>query len=164
MIKLIVLDVDGCLTDCKMIYSPDGLVLKNFNAKDGLGIRSWQHLGRKVAIISGGKAKAIENRANDLGIEYIYMREWDKLERLQDIIKQEGIALENVAVIGDDMNDYKMMKQVGLSFAPSDAVKFIQDHVDVVVNSKGGDGAVRDMIDYIIKQENLTYEYLKLWS
>ncbi|CAA6809132.1 MAG: 3-deoxy-D-manno-octulosonate 8-phosphate phosphatase (EC [uncultured Campylobacterales bacterium] len=164
MIKLIVLDVDGCLTDCKMIYTDNGLSAKHFNAKDGLGMRSWLHLGRKIAIISGGKSGAIEKRANDLGVNYIYMREWDKLTRLKEIVKKENISLDNVAVIGDDMNDYKMMKAVGKTYAPSDAVEFIRDYVDTVVSSRGGEGAIRDMIEDLIKQEDLFSEYIKLWN
>ena len=155
MIELIVLDVDGTLTDGKIIYNSNGDELKHFDVKDGLAIASWtKKLNKKVAIITGRKSNLVEKRAKELGINYIFQNVDNKDEVLAEIIKKENLSLEEVAGIGDDLNDYKMLKKVGLSFCVNDAVIDIKNLVDVVSKYNGGCGAVRDMIEYILKKDN----------
>ncbi|NPA82719.1 MAG: HAD hydrolase family protein [Epsilonproteobacteria bacterium] len=163
MIKLIVLDVDGCMTNGAISYLSNGDEMKSFNVKDGLAIASWIRMGRKAAIITGRVSSIVTRRAKELGICHLYQNVKDKKAKLDEIVKKENISLEEVAVIGDDLNDYKMLKEAGLSFAPADASFYIKNIVNVVLNKKGGEGAVREMIEYIIKKENLEEEFLRLW-
>lgn len=163
MIELIVLDVDGCLTDGSIIYSSDDEI-KSFNVKDGLAIYTWVKMGKKVAIITGRKSKVVEQRASELGVQYLFQGIKDKHELVKDIAQKERIALSQVAVIGDDLNDYKMLSLAGLSFAPADATNLIHDVVDVILNRAGGKGAVREMIEYIVKKDNLEREFVGFWK
>jgi len=155
MIELIILDVDGTLTDGKIIYSSNGDELKNFDVKDGLAIATWiKKLNKKVAIITGRKSKLVEKRAKELGIIHIYQGVDNKDEIILNILKEENITWENTAAIGDDLNDYKMLKKVELSFAVGDAVDDIKSLVNIVCKKNGGDGAVREMIEYILEYDS----------
>jgi len=163
MIKLIVIDVDGTLTDGKIYYSNSGDEIKAFNIKDGLMIKSWNALGKKSAIITGRHSKIVEKRAKELDIEFIRQGIKNKAEELQKIMKELDISYDEVAIIGDDMNDFSMLKLVKKSFAPYDASSFIYDFVKYPLNKKGGEGAVAEMIEILLKEENLYNEFLKLW-
>ena len=163
MIELIVLDVDGCLTDGKITYTNKGDEIKSFNAKDGLAITTWVRMGKKVAIITGRNSEIVERRAKELGIIHLHQGIKNKLEVLDQIIKKEDLKYENIAAIGDDLNDYAMLKSVGYSYAPLNAVDDIKDLVDVVCDRDGGDGAVRFMIDDIVSKDALKEEFLSLW-
>ncbi len=164
MIELIVLDVDGCLSDGKITYTNHGEEIKSFNVKDGLAIASWIKLGKKVAIITGRSSKIVEKRAGELGIEYYFQGVKNKLEKLDELLDSLELKRENVAAVGDDFNDYKMLKIVGKSFTPKDGISELKDMVDVVLSINGGDGAVREMIDMIIKEDNkLQKRFLELW-
>jgi len=160
---LIVLDVDGCLTDGKIVYTASGDELKSFNAKDGFAIVQWLSLGGKVAIITGRNSTIVAERAKELGIDYCYQGVKDKLSTLISLCELLHISFDNVAAIGDDLNDAKVLKSVKLSFAPSDAIGHIRKIVDVVLTKNGGDGAVREMIEMLIRQEGLQEEYLSRW-
>ncbi len=156
MIKLIVLDVDGTLTNGDISYTNNNEELKTFNVKDGLAVASWtKKLSKKAAIITGRESKIVEKRATELGITHLFQKIDNKEEVLQAILDQEQISWDEVAAIGDDLNDLKMLKKVGLSFAPNDAVEYIQQRVNVVTASKGGEGAVREMVEYILQYDNL---------
>ncbi len=156
MIELIILDVDGTLTDGSIIYSNNGDELKNFDVKDGLAVASWtKKLGKKAAIITGRKSLLVERRAKELGITHLYQGYDNKDEILQKILKEENLTWEQTAAIGDDLNDYKMLKKVGLSFAVGDAVDDIKSMVNIVCKKNGGNGAVREMIEYIIQEDQL---------
>ncbi len=161
MIELIVLDVDGTLTDGKIIYTSNGDELKQFqeskafDVKDGLAIASWtKKFNKKVAIITGRNSKLVEQRAKELGITHLFQGVDNKDEILENILKEEKISWEQVAAIGDDLNDYKMLNKAGLSFAVNDAVDDIKSLVDIVCSKNGGCGAVREMIEYILKHNN----------
>ncbi len=163
MIKLLVLDVDGCLTDGKITYNSDGLELKSFDAKDGLAIASWIRLGLEVAIITGRSSTIVQKRAKELGIESIYQGIKDKGAKLQEILRAKDLSLDNVAAIGDDLNDLMMLRSVKLSFSPKDGAKEIKEIVDIVLDRDGGRGAVREMIEFILKKEDRYGEFLELW-
>ncbi len=163
MIELIVIDVDGTLTDGKILYSSEGAEIKAFNIKDGLMIKSWNMLGKKSAIITGRVSNMVERRAKELSITYIEQGIRNKEEKLKEICEKENISLKNVAVIGDDMNDYGMMKNVKRTFAPFDANPFIYDFVSDPLTKKGGEGAVAEMIEILLKEENLYDKFLDLW-
>lgn len=155
-IKLLVLDVDGVLTDGGMYFTENGDQFKKYNTKDGMAIL---HLTKKqypVAIISSGfKAQSVIKRAEMLGIEYCYVNREPKIVTLNSICDELNLSLENVAFIGDDINDLEVLKKVGFSACPCDAVQVVKSVVDVVLNSKGGEGCVRELIDFYILDEPL---------
>lgn len=161
MIELLVLDVDGCLSDGLVTYTDENTQLKSFNVKDGLGIVSWIKLGKKVAIITGRSSSIVEKRAKELGIIHVYQGIKHKDKILDEILQKEHLSYENVAVIGDDMNDLKILKKAKRSFTPKDGMMAL--HVDTVLSKNGGFGAVREMIDILINEQNLQEEFLKLW-
>ena len=163
MIKLLVLDVDGCLTDGKIIYSNSGEESKNFNVKDGFAITNWIKLGGQVVIITGRESKLVEHRAKELGIQYLFQKVKDKRSVLEKLLQELGLTLSEVAAIGDELNDYKLLQSVGKSFTPNDGAEYVKNIVDVVLTCKGGEGAVREMIDIVVKENNQLEEYLGLW-
>jgi len=163
-IKLLILDVDGTMTSGKITYSNSGEEFKSFCVKDGLAIASWIRLGRSVAIITGRESKIVAKRAQELGIEHFYQKVKDKASKAEEILKELNITWENVASIGDDLNDYSMLKSSKLSFAPANANDYIKDRVSNVLTINGGSGAIREMIEYILKQENAYEEFLSLWG
>ena len=163
MIELLVLDVDGCLTDGKIIYTEKGDEIKAFNVKDGLAIKSWQRLGKEVAIITGRKSDIVRRRAEELGISHLFQGVKDKESKLAELVSELGIALENVAAIGDDLNDYKMLRSVGASFAPANASHYVKECVGTVLSRDGGDAAVREMIETIVKGQGEEEAFLAFW-
>lgn len=163
-IELIVLDVDGTMSNSHITYTDSGDEIKSFNVKDGLAIVSWMRLGKKVAIITGRKSKIVEKRARELNIEHYYQGCDDKLAQLQELLEKFNLSMENVASIGDDLNDYKMLQASKISFVPSDASSYVDKIASVILTHRGGDGAVREMIEYLIKKEGLEKRFLELWA
>lgn len=164
MIELIVLDVDGTLTDGKITYSLSGEEIKSFDVSDGLAISVWtKNFGKKAAIITGRNSLIVERRAKELNITHIYQGIKNKQEVLEDILKKEGLSWSQVAVIGDDLNDYKMLKKAALSFTPANGTQYLKDFVNVICKNKGGEGAVREMLEYIFKQDGLEEDFLNAW-
>ncbi|MCF6330566.1 MAG: HAD hydrolase family protein [Sulfurimonas sp.] len=163
MIKLIVLDVDGCLSDGSLIYTSDGIELKAFNVKDGLGITTWIKIGNDVAIITGKNSKMVQRRAEELGIKHCYQGIKNKGEVLKKLINSLGLKNYEVSAIGDDLNDYAMLKLVGKSFTPNDGVDDIKGIVNFVLSRNGGDGAVREMIDILVEQNDQKDDFLGVW-
>jgi len=163
MIKLIVLDVDGCLTDGKIIYSADGIESKNFNVKDGLAIATWIRMGNQVAIITGRQSDIVKRRADELGIQHLFQGIKDKDRVLRELVESLSLKFYEVSAIGDDLNDYNMLAQVGKSFTPSDGVKEIKELVNNVLTHSGGDGAVREMIDTLVDDNDQREKFLSFW-
>ncbi|RRS29849.1 MAG: 3-deoxy-D-manno-octulosonate 8-phosphate phosphatase [Epsilonproteobacteria bacterium (ex Lamellibrachia satsuma)] len=163
-IELIVLDVDGTMTNSHITYSETGDEIKSFNVKDGLAIASWRRLGKQVAIITGRHSSIVARRAKELRIEYFYQGVDNKKEVLEDLLDKLELTLENVAAIGDDLNDLQMLKLAKISFVPRDASAYVDKIATVVLSKRGGDGAVREMIEHLIIKEGLEQEYLELWD
>ena len=163
MIKLIVLDVDGCLTDGKIIYDTNGMESKQFDVKDGLGVASWVKMGGKVAIITGRESEIVSKRAQELGVQYLFQGVRNKLATLQKLCENLKIQPYEVAAIGDDLNDYEMLLFVRQSFAPANAVEEIKKIVATRLTRGGGEGAVREMIDTIIDRNGQREQFLSLW-
>ena len=163
-IELIVLDVDGTLTDGKITYSQKGDEIKSFSVKDGLAIASWIKLGKQVAIITGRSSAIVERRAKELGIQHFYQGIHNKKEVLENLLKELNLSMENVASAGDDLNDYKMLKASKLAYVPADASHYVKQIADEVLSANGGDAAIREMIEKLIILENLEEEYLSLWQ
>jgi 3-deoxy-D-manno-octulosonate 8-phosphate phosphatase (KDO 8-P phosphatase) len=163
MIKLLVLDVDGCLSDGTLIYDANGVESKNFNVKDGLGITTWIKIGNQVAIITGRNSSIVQKRASELSIEHLYQGVRDKDRVLKEIVSSLGITLNEVAAIGDDLNDYNMLRLAGKSFTPLNGVKEIKEIADTILSYNGGDGAVREMIDILVEENQQKKEFMAVW-
>ena len=163
MIKLLVLDVDGCMTDGKIIYSNSGEESKNFHVKDGFAITNWIKLGGQAVIITGRESKLVEYRAKELGIQHLFQKVKDKKTVLENLLNELGLTLAEVAAIGDELNDYKLLQSVGKSFTPQDGASYVKEIVDVILTCKGGEGAIREMIDIVVKENNQLDQYLGLW-
>ncbi len=150
-IKLIVFDVDGVMTDGGMFYTEGGEEFKKFNAKDGLAIRRLQQRGLHTGIISHGYTiSMLQRRAERLHIGLLEVSQVPKLESLTRWCKDLGITPANVCFIGDDVNDEDILKAVGFSTCPADAVDDVKNMVHVVLSKKGGEGCVRELIDNYI--------------
>ncbi len=163
-IELIVLDVDGTMTDSRITYSANGDEIKSFNVKDGLAIASWRKLGKQVAIITGRSSEIVARRAKELHIEHFYQGIHNKKEILENLLEKLELTMDNVAAIGDDLNDMQMLKAAKISFVPRDASAYVDKIATVVLSKKGGDGAVREMIEQLIIKEGLESKYLELWD
>jgi len=154
-IKLLILDVDGVLTDGSIIYNDDGLETKVFNVKDGLGIRLLINAGIKVCIATGRSSKALDHRCRNLGIEHVFEGIKDKTTVLDSILDQTGISAEEIAFIGDDLVDLPLMRKVGLAIAVADAHETVLEHAEMIASAKGGAGAVREVCEAILKAQGL---------
>lgn len=148
-IKLFAMDVDGVLTDGGMFYSEAGEVLKKFNTRDGMGIELLRKKGIIPAIITKEKSEIVLKRAEKLKVEEVYIGVEDKLEVVKRLIKKYNLSFELVAYIGDDINDIPLLKKVGLSCCPFDAVDEVKKIANYVCKTKGGEGAVREVVDII---------------
>jgi 3-deoxy-D-manno-octulosonate 8-phosphate phosphatase (KDO 8-P phosphatase) len=147
-IKLLILDVDGTLTDGGIYIMEDGSQFKKFNSRDGMGIRLLQKAGIEVGIISNGKTTSmVQARADMLGMTRVYVGEAKKMDVLDAWMEEMGISLDQVGMVGDDINDLPVMEKVGLSACPADAVKAVREKADIVLQLKGGEGCVRELID-----------------
>ena len=153
-LKLLILDVDGVMTDAGMFFSENGDQIKKYNAKDGMAIMALKDLGVDVGIISSGfKLEMVKARAELLKIEHLYVGRDPKIDVLNAWCKKLSIDLSEVGIIGDDINDMQVMKSVGFSAAPADAVPVVKEQVDLVLQTKGGRGCVREFIDnYLLDQ------------
>jgi N-acylneuraminate cytidylyltransferase len=149
-IELLVTDVDGVLTDAGMYYGPDGEVSKKFNTRDGMGLGRWQQAGFKAAIMTSENTPIVKSRAAKLKIDLLFLGVKDKGKELDSLIKKEGLSLDQVAFIGDDINDLPALEKVGLSACPSDALEVVKKQVHYVCRQKGGGGCVREFIDLLM--------------
>jgi 3-deoxy-D-manno-octulosonate 8-phosphate phosphatase (KDO 8-P phosphatase) len=152
-IKLLILDVDGVMTDGRIIMDNEGKEIKNFNVLDGHGLKILQRHGIKVAILTGRKSKVVEYRAKDLGINDVYQGAFNKKEVFGKILKKHKLSASAVAFMGDDFVDIPVLKRVGFSAAVADAVDVVKKSVDYVTNHKGGYGAVREVCELILKAQ-----------
>ena len=161
MIKLVLLDVDGTLTDGGIYRGNNEEELKRFNVKDGYAIVNAQKLGIEFGIITGRKSELVEIRAKELKIKYLYQGISEKTVVLEEIIKKTGLTKGEIAYMGDDLNDLLIMKQVGLSGTPKDAVDEVIQVADFVSKKNGGSGAVREFIEHILKKDRKWEIFLK---
>jgi 3-deoxy-D-manno-octulosonate 8-phosphate phosphatase (KDO 8-P phosphatase) len=150
-IKLLLLDVDGVMTDGRIIFDSNGIESKFFNVKDGHGIKLLQRAGVEVGIVSGRSSQVVANRAAELGITRVFQGSLDKLAVYRQILAETGLADEQVAFMGDDVIDIPVMRRVGFSAAPADAVEEVLPHARFVARNRGGWGAVRELCDLILK-------------
>ncbi|MGL6100097.1 MAG: KdsC family phosphatase [Fusobacteriaceae bacterium] len=163
-IKKIVLDVDGTLTDGKLHIGNNGEELKSFSVKDGLAIVGAIQNGIDVCIVTGKKSQIVMNRAKELGITEIHQGISNKVEKLKEICENHGVSPENIAYMGDDLNDYSAIRFSGFTGAPSDACSDIIDIVDFISEKSGGDGAVREFIEIIMRKQKLWKNVVQKYS
>lgn len=155
-IKLLILDVDGVMTDGGMYYTESGDQIKKYNTKDGMAILKVQEKGIVCGIISSAFTdKMVRNRAEVLQIKHVYVGRDPKIDILKKWCEEMNLTMEEVAVIGDDINDLQLFQHVGLSACPKDAVQAIKKEADIVLTTNGGRGVIREFIDNILQTEPL---------
>ena len=154
-IKLLLLDVDGVMTDGRIIYFNDGGEAKAFDVKDGHGLKLIQRAGIKVGIITGRQSDIVARRAAELGIELVYQGAKDKMQPFMEILEKLGLKASEVAYVGDDLVDLPVMRLVGFSATVADASDDIKPYADLVTSRPGGRGAVREVCDLLLKQSSL---------
>lgn len=151
-IRLLILDVDGVLTDGRIGLTAQGDEIKFFFIQDGLAIRMAQRCGIQVAFLSGRRSEAVLRRARELGVETVVEGSRDKLQDLEAILAKLGLDAEQAAAMGDDLPDLPLLREVGFSAAPGDAAPEVLEAVDYVCRKKGGKGAVREVIEMVLKE------------
>ncbi|MBM4127915.1 MAG: HAD-IIIA family hydrolase [Nitrospira sp.] len=147
------MDVDGTLTDAGMYYSESGDEWKKFNTRDGMGIKLLQRVGLITAIVTQERTRLVARRAEKLAIPELHQGVMDKLSVLREMATRHGISLEQVAYIGDDVNDIEALQAVGLSASPADGLPQVLRVVKYVCRKKGGEGAVRELAEMILKAQ-----------
>lgn len=153
MYKLLVLDVDGTMTDGNVYMSDHGEIFKAFNIKDGYGIKHIvPQMKMETVIITGRKSEIVDRRAKELDIEYVFQGVADKLACLNSFVDELNIRLEEVVYIGDDVNDLECIEQVGLKCCPADAHSVIKSKADYIAKKNGGQGAIREVIDLLFEE------------
>ncbi len=150
-IRLFATDVDGVLTDAGMYYSESGDEWKKFNTRDGMGIKLLQKAGLVTAIVTQERTKLVARRAGKLAMPEVHQGVMDKLSVVREMATRYGLTLDQVAYIGDDVNDVEALKAVGFSACPADGLPQVLAVVDYVCRKKGGEGAVREVIDMILE-------------
>ena len=153
-IRLLVMDVDGVMTDGKITYTSDGQELKSFNIKDGLGIKRAQASGIETAIITGRTSPIVQRRARELGIAHLVQGREDKLAALSDLVGQLNLSLDQVAYIGDDLPDLTAIEAVKLGACPADAATEVKSKANWVSTRSGGDGCVRELCDLLVSHKS----------
>ena len=152
-IKLIITDIDGVWTDGGLYYTTDGLVMKRFQVKDGMGVNLAREKGIEVAIISGDASDIAVIRGQRLKIELIYNNIHEKKDVLDEICRLRNLKYEEIAFIGDDVNDISVLECVGFSASPKNGVKAVTSIVDYVCTKNGGEGAFRELVELIIEHK-----------
>ena len=164
-IKMVGFDVDGVLTDGRVIVHDDGLESKHFHSRDGLGIKILIRAGIEPVIITGRTSRVVEIRARDLGVSEIHQKVSDKWPVFEDILKRRGLTPAQAAFAGDDLIDLPILSRVGLALAPADACPEVKSRAHFISEARGGHGAARQMVEFILKgqgrwEEAVNY-YLK---
>jgi 3-deoxy-D-manno-octulosonate 8-phosphate phosphatase (KDO 8-P phosphatase) len=163
-IKLLLLDVDGVLTDGRIYYDAKGEEIKTFNSKDGLGLRLLMKAGIQVGIITARQSKALRHRCENLGIDLLFENVKDKASVLNRIAVRSGIGLQETAFVGDDLLDLPLFGKVLVAIAVADAHPVVREKADMVTQANGGAGAVREVCDAILKEKGLWGEIVARYT
>lgn len=153
-IRLLIFDVDGVLTDGRIVYTDGGVEIKAFDVRDGHGIKLVMRCGMDVALITARQSGVVDHRAKDLGIDIVYQGMKDKLKAFDEILDKKSLRPEAAAYVGDDIIDLPVLKRAGFSCAVSDAVDEVKEAVDYVASKPGGRGAVREICELILKAQS----------
>jgi 3-deoxy-D-manno-octulosonate 8-phosphate phosphatase (KDO 8-P phosphatase) len=154
-IKLLILDVDGVLTDNTLYIDDDGKETKRFNVSDGMGIALALRAGLEIALISGRRSKATEYRASDLKIKHLYLGETNKIKAYDELKRNLNLKDEEIAYVGDDILDVPILKKVALPISVKDANPIAKSFAKFITKANGGEGAVREVIDMILKSKKV---------
>ncbi|PKL48040.1 MAG: 3-deoxy-D-manno-octulosonate 8-phosphate phosphatase [Candidatus Riflebacteria bacterium HGW-Riflebacteria-2] len=154
-IKMLLFDCDGVMTDGHVVLGNDGLELKFFSAADGIGLKMWNKSGLLAGCITGRASQGLERRAAELKFDELHQKVTRKGDVLAEIIKKHGLTLEEVAYIGDDLNDLSVGTRVGLFFVPANHHPAVRPFADYVLSTRGGHGAVREAIDLMLDRKGL---------
>ena len=157
-IRLFATDVDGVLTDAGMYYAESGDEWKKFNTRDGMGLKLLQRAGIITAIVTQERTKLVARRAEKLAIPELHQGAMDKLTVIREMAARHGLSLKQVAYIGDDINDLETLKEVGFSATPADGMPQVAAVVDYICQKKGGEGAVREIIEMILEAQRSKVE------
>jgi 3-deoxy-D-manno-octulosonate 8-phosphate phosphatase (KDO 8-P phosphatase) len=152
-IRLLVLDVDGVLTDGGLFFGDDGQEYKMFNSRDGHGMRMLQDAGIPIAIITGRQSEVVKHRMENLGVAHVYQGQREKLPAFEALLQEVGLAAEQVAYVGDDVVDLPILTRVGLAIAVQDAHTLVKQHAHWTTPQGGGRGAVRDVCELILQAQ-----------
>jgi len=152
-IKLVAMDVDGVLTDAGMYYTESGDELKKFNTRDGMGVALVRQAGMKTAILTRESTELVRRRGAKMRIDHVFIGITDKLTQMKALLEELGLTLDQVAYIGDDVNDYELMCHVGLAAAVRDASRFPKSVAHLITEAKGGEGAVRELCEIILEAQ-----------
>jgi 3-deoxy-D-manno-octulosonate 8-phosphate phosphatase (KDO 8-P phosphatase) len=150
-IELLLLDVDGVLTDGGIVYTAGGDEIKRFHVRDGSGLKFWHGLGKRSAIVSGRSSQAVSRRAAELGIAPVFQGRSDKFPAFGAVLAQTGLRPEQVCAIGDDLPDLPVLRRCGLAVAVADACPEVRAAADYVTTTPGGHGAVREAVEWLLK-------------
>ena len=163
--ELVILDVDGVLTNGGLQFDNNGQEYKTFNSLDGHGIRMLLECGIQVAVITGRQSDLVKHRMSDLGVNLVYQGYRDKRPAFNELLEETGLAPDQIAYVGDDLPDLAIMKQTGFAIAVNNAHRFVKQHADWVTSVNGGSGAAREVTDFILNAKGLLDEkqasYLK---
>lgn len=159
-IRLVIFDVDGVLTDGRIIYNDDGVETKSFDVKDGHGMKLLMRAGIDCAIITARESKVVEHRAGNLGISLVYQGRKDKLGAFEEIRAKTGLKPSEIAYVGDDIIDLPVIKRSGFSAAVADAVEEVRERADYITKRPGGSGAAREVAELILKTQGKWDEIL----
>ena len=154
-IKLLLLDVDGVLTDGRITFTDDGRELKSFHSKDGVGLKLLQHMGIRAGIVTARTSPIVARRCKELGIDLIFEGVHVKADVLPAVVERTGLEPAEIAYMGDDLIDVGLMKKVALGIAPADAHEVVLAHADLVTTAIGGQACVREACDIILKARGL---------
>lgn len=154
-VKLLIIDVDGVLTDGGLFFDNRGEEYKRFNSLDGQGIRMALDAGIEIAVITGRQSQIVEHRMRDLGVGHVYQGSRNKLPVFEQLLRDAGLETGQVAYVGDDLPDLPIMRRVGFAIAVQNAHGFVKQHCDWVTSARGGDGAVREVTDFILHAQGL---------
>lgn len=154
-IKLVATDIDGVWTDAGMYYDNHNNQLKKFNANDGAGVLLLKTLNIPVCIVTGEETEIVRRRAEKLKINYLFQGCDNKCTQVESLCNELGISLDEVAYVGDDFNDVKLLRKVGISACPANASDYIKKEAKWTLEKKGGDGAFREFVERILKENNL---------
>jgi len=152
-IRLLILDVDGVLTDGRIIMNDNGQEIKHFDVKDGHGIKIMMRHGIDVVFLTGRRSEVVEHRARDLGVGEVHQGIWNKVEAFEEILRRRNLDRDHVAYVGDDVVDIALLKRVGFSVAVADASEDVKKTADYVTKKSGGRGAVREVCEIILKAQ-----------
>jgi 3-deoxy-D-manno-octulosonate 8-phosphate phosphatase (KDO 8-P phosphatase) len=153
------MDVDGVLTDGKIVYDSTGAEWKAFNVKDGLGISMALRAGLELGVITARKSPMVERRAHELGIRHLFQETKAKLPAFEVLMGNLGLKAEQVAYIGDDLPDLPPLRAAGLACCPADAARTVREACHLVSDYRGGDGAVRDILEFILESQGLLSQF-----